>query len=905
MAQFILNGYDSFSGCDIVVTASLPLSMVRAEEEGTSTDEEEKAISFTLGSLQTLSISTHQEKRPVRSLGNINAKDYVMGQRTIAGSLVFAVFDRHFAHNIMKTTKVTMADEIPALDLTINFANEYGRSSHMRIFGVKIINEGQVMSINDLYTENTYQFVALGLEPLKADDELSAADFLIKGSKFDEIKSQRELASSNNGDHLVESSSTIIKPQSITNDIYTNIETITLTATVEQPILGEDTGLVSLTLAPNQLDGFIYISDLMSNEICHTVHVNGSMIYKVELPDGYYNARYINSVRTKESNIEKIIVRAKKVDIDVNIEFVNYIYPVIENVNYNSISVSMFNKEYNTVVCYENGGSETTVINNSPIIIFNNLKSNTEYNIYAMSDNKISNTITVKTFADAFTYFNNFVTYIKSNQSIMQNTFVELIEQVESLLEQDTGLWPFDTIIDGIQKLEDSIIKQELLLYAVLFENSMIEAYNNSNPYKLEINKQHLFDVDLVINNWNVTNYYSRKDNRERLEGVISEGSIFVGRPNKVYSLYGTNGEINSIKQYLQVFTSDAKDELVKYKPINKYKELDLNYYKSLYPTLIDEELYAILIKDNNPCGKRLLAEPHVYEEDGELFANVVYDDKILLDQYYYLCVSEMYSTIDLLPKRKIPFNRLTRTINLSESYIPFDSNKIYHFWIENASGMIISDTHIFNYKQSLGLVLKQDEDLLRLLNNKKSYIINKLKQAEKNNNHIENSIITVNKILTDITNELYSNGVAIKDLNNSFELYSVLHGSKSNNLPSVIDLLYNVTIANAIDKMSISKQNKLIWNEPDESIKVVSGTNLSTKVIVKYFDVANSECIYKIYNPNSDIAIRNNYMTIYLLEETTNKILGLATLACSNNKCVDYRLSGFEIIKSDMSYLD
>ena len=160
MAYFTINGYDSYSGCDIVVTATLPLKT----ESGDS-------VYFTLGSLQTLSVSTHQDKRPVRSLGNINAKDYVMGQRTIAGSLVFAVFDRHFADNIMKSVGVTMADEIPALDLTINFANEYGRMSKMAIYGVKLINEGQVMSINDLYTENTYQFTALGMTPLESEVE--------------------------------------------------------------------------------------------------------------------------------------------------------------------------------------------------------------------------------------------------------------------------------------------------------------------------------------------------------------------------------------------------------------------------------------------------------------------------------------------------------------------------------------------------------------------------------------------------------------------------------------------------------------------------------------------------------------------------------------------------------------
>ena len=85
-----LKSYNSYSGCDMVATPQI------------SSYSGLKNNVYTLGSLQTISISTHQDKRPVRSLGNINAKEYTMGQRTIAGSLVFAVFDKHFADEMFK-----------------------------------------------------------------------------------------------------------------------------------------------------------------------------------------------------------------------------------------------------------------------------------------------------------------------------------------------------------------------------------------------------------------------------------------------------------------------------------------------------------------------------------------------------------------------------------------------------------------------------------------------------------------------------------------------------------------------------------------------------------------------------------------------------------------------------------
>ena len=162
MADFEIKGYDSYSGCDIIVTARLATL-------NNSTKKLEEKI-YTLGSLQTLSVSTHQDKKPVRVIGSMNALDYTMGQRTIAGSLVFAVFDKHFAtemfNDLEKATGKTffLPDELPAMDITITFANEYGRTSRMAIYGLRIINEGQVMSINDLYTENTYQFVATAME---------------------------------------------------------------------------------------------------------------------------------------------------------------------------------------------------------------------------------------------------------------------------------------------------------------------------------------------------------------------------------------------------------------------------------------------------------------------------------------------------------------------------------------------------------------------------------------------------------------------------------------------------------------------------------------------------------------------------------------------------------------------
>ena len=146
---------NAYSGCDIVCTVDFP----------TTTG---KSVSTTFGTLQTISYSIHQEKMPVRVLGNMNAKDWVFGPRTIAGSLVFAVLNKHWLVDIYDQLYENaemkgwhfITDEIPPFNITISFANEYGFDSRMAIYGVRLINEGQTMSVNDLYIENTYQFVA-------------------------------------------------------------------------------------------------------------------------------------------------------------------------------------------------------------------------------------------------------------------------------------------------------------------------------------------------------------------------------------------------------------------------------------------------------------------------------------------------------------------------------------------------------------------------------------------------------------------------------------------------------------------------------------------------------------------------------------------------------------------------
>lgn len=154
----------SFSGADIVATIT-PIGG--------------KPVVFA--EIQTLSYSIYRPTNPVYTLGRINPKGVVRGQRTIAGSLIFTVFDRHVLKSVMdayadggeynftseeiKEMKQNMkTDEMPPFDINISFMNEYGQSANMNLYGVHILTEGQTMSIEDMITENTMQYIAMDID---------------------------------------------------------------------------------------------------------------------------------------------------------------------------------------------------------------------------------------------------------------------------------------------------------------------------------------------------------------------------------------------------------------------------------------------------------------------------------------------------------------------------------------------------------------------------------------------------------------------------------------------------------------------------------------------------------------------------------------------------------------------
>jgi len=83
----------SFSGADTVATMIIP--QIGPDGKITSPGDV-----IDIGEIQTISYSIHRENTPIRTLGHSNVRGFIKGGRTIAGSLIFTVFNEYAFYKI-------------------------------------------------------------------------------------------------------------------------------------------------------------------------------------------------------------------------------------------------------------------------------------------------------------------------------------------------------------------------------------------------------------------------------------------------------------------------------------------------------------------------------------------------------------------------------------------------------------------------------------------------------------------------------------------------------------------------------------------------------------------------------------------------------------------------------------
>jgi len=190
----------SFAGVDIQATMILP-------RMGTQTSSDVGDF-IELGEIQTISYSIHRENSPIRTLGHVNPRGFVKGSRTIAGSLIFTVFNEYAFYRIKSFKKTLaeknyapLADMLPPFDIVLTFFNEYGLAAKMKIYGVTIVDEGQTMSVDDLITEQTYTYMARGIQPLMHIDPIEDRN-IYSNSSDDMSKMETDISTNFFGDRI-------------------------------------------------------------------------------------------------------------------------------------------------------------------------------------------------------------------------------------------------------------------------------------------------------------------------------------------------------------------------------------------------------------------------------------------------------------------------------------------------------------------------------------------------------------------------------------------------------------------------------------------------------------------------------------------------------------------------------
>lgn len=142
-----------------------------------------------MGSIISLSYSVYRNKKPVFNIGSHTVDGFSVGEKYVAGSIIKTMFvDDDFAGAINKIKQnisnesrynlnlnnvisprqfaTIMADDILECNIIVLYCSEYENKVVKEVIkGATFINNGQVMSINDIITETTISYIAKDVVP--------------------------------------------------------------------------------------------------------------------------------------------------------------------------------------------------------------------------------------------------------------------------------------------------------------------------------------------------------------------------------------------------------------------------------------------------------------------------------------------------------------------------------------------------------------------------------------------------------------------------------------------------------------------------------------------------------------------------------------------------------------------
>jgi len=824
-----MNTYDiitqnkSFSGVDMVATVQMTINGIKE--------------TYTLGSLQTLSYSIHMQRAPIRAIGDVNAKDYVLGPRTIAGSLIFAVFNKHFAYEIMKNIKKSyglktnhafLADELPPFDVTVSFANEYGAKAKMVIYGIRLVNEGQVMSVNDIYTENTYQFVATDIEYLTDENGYSSYQIIQDKPK-------------------IESSSPISNTETIGKEISEKIKNqkdddekdiiISLRITNVSAASENKKGVVKIQLVPWQQAGTLIIrgESLSANINIDVSDYKNADIY-IELDAGNYTAKFEGETDKIYSHETNFSVGA----LSVNNELLQAA-PIIEYCTDREIVVYSNNKDHNVVLYAKIDGSGVLEWSYANISArrarLKELDPETTYIIYTAGQTTESVRVYATTKEFNYEPYNALIELVLCNQaSLKEGTLADYINVINEI--KDVG---FE---EGLSAAQAILEYRERILKAILSLNpSNFPSYGEYEIVYAELYKKYNICYHLIMMNNMIHNdgYYALNqympirppvpemadavnciflldENVKKLEFYRHVGKItqfaadvdkisfydygngkkafrFLGKQGYYYTVYafGPRGERSPGLQFYVLTDKERTKAIGDYnaetRAVNTLLlEAERAIGKEIQQLNINEDNYnRLLVEKAKEMEINIFPAPTVIESNVSRITVDVSNNKSigLFNSEFYAVISDVNEAM----YDKVRYKKLitSDTVEFTPAYGGIKADKIYAIWIENAEGKQVSPCITVPVYSAATAELLGEEERITLYRVKK--IINQVKQT------LGNKINITNDISSAIENLEIDETVTYKNVFDKLTLNMLSYIPKIANVDKVIKAIYESQI--------------------------------------------------------------------------------------------------------------
>lgn len=178
LGEYKNSEFQSFSGTDIKAVMYLPLITTNY------LNGKDKTKVKVFADLQTLTVSSTRSISPVRVFGRSNPIAFTKGAITYAGTMVFAtinrdafsdVYDTDIAESYLNTSTSDSVHQLPPFSIVITASNETGAAGIQIIHGITITNYGTTYSVDDLYTETSFTYIATDVSPLAGPRDFSSA----------------------------------------------------------------------------------------------------------------------------------------------------------------------------------------------------------------------------------------------------------------------------------------------------------------------------------------------------------------------------------------------------------------------------------------------------------------------------------------------------------------------------------------------------------------------------------------------------------------------------------------------------------------------------------------------------------------------------------------------------------